>query len=49
MKTALITGSAGLIGAQASKFFIERGFRVVGADNDMRFYFLEKDTLLFFS
>ena len=43
MKTALITGSAGLIGAQASKFFIERGFSVVGIDNDMRAYFFGRD------
>jgi CDP-paratose 2-epimerase len=39
MKTALITGSAGLIGSQATKFFIEKGYRVVGIDNDMRKYF----------
>jgi CDP-paratose 2-epimerase len=39
MKKALITGSAGLIGAQAVEFFIERGFTVVGIDNDMRGYF----------
>jgi CDP-paratose 2-epimerase len=39
MKTALITGSAGLIGAQAVEFFIERGFQVIGIDNDMRGYF----------
>jgi CDP-paratose 2-epimerase len=36
MNTAIITGSAGLIGAQATRFFAEKGFRVVGIDNDMR-------------
>ena len=36
MKVALITGSAGLIGAETSRSFAARGFRVVGIDNDMR-------------
>jgi CDP-paratose 2-epimerase len=36
MKTAIITGSAGLIGAEATRFFAEKGYRVVGIDNDMR-------------
>ena len=39
MKTALITGSAGLIGSQACIFFSERGYKVIGIDNDMRSYF----------
>ena len=39
MKTILITGSAGLIGAQSVDFFIDKGFVVVGIDNDMRSYF----------
>ena len=39
MKIALITGSAGLIGAQASDFFHDKGYRIVGIDNDMRSYF----------
>ena len=43
MKTALITGSAGLIGSQSLKFFIEKGFKVVGIDNDMRAYFFGKE------
>ncbi|MDP2933325.1 MAG: NAD-dependent epimerase/dehydratase family protein, partial [bacterium] len=38
-KTVLVTGSGGLIGSEAVKFFIEKGFRVVGIDNDMRGYF----------
>ncbi|MBS0618666.1 MAG: NAD-dependent epimerase/dehydratase family protein [Spirochaetes bacterium] len=36
MKTAIITGSAGLIGAEATRFFAAKGYRVVGVDNDMR-------------
>lgn len=43
MKRALITGSAGLIGAQAVQFFIERDFEVTGIDNDMRGYFFGKE------
>lgn len=39
MKTAIITGSAGLIGSQACDFFHEKGFRIIGIDNDMRSYF----------
>jgi len=39
MKTALITGSSGLIGSEAARFFSEKGFQIVGIDNDMRKYF----------
>lgn len=39
MKKALITGCNGLIGSQAVDFFIEKGFTVIGIDNDMRSYF----------
>ncbi|PJE63805.1 NAD-dependent epimerase [Candidatus Roizmanbacteria bacterium CG10_big_fil_rev_8_21_14_0_10_45_7] len=39
MKKALITGSAGLIGSESTKFFIKKGYRVVGIDNNMRKYF----------
>lgn len=35
----LITGSAGLIGSEAVKFFVEKGFTIVGIDNNMREYF----------
>lgn len=38
-KTALITGSAGLVGSESVRFFASKGFRVVGIDNDMRRYF----------
>lgn len=36
MKIAIITGSAGLIGAEASRFFHSKGYTVFGIDNDMR-------------
>ena len=35
-KTALITGSSGLIGSEAVAFFDARGFSVHGVDNNMR-------------
>jgi CDP-paratose 2-epimerase len=39
METAVVTGSAGLIGAETARFFTDKGFQVVGIDNDMRKYF----------
>jgi CDP-paratose 2-epimerase len=39
MATALITGSSGLIGSETVSFFHDKGFDVVGIDNDMRAYF----------
>jgi CDP-paratose 2-epimerase len=36
---AVVTGSAGLIGAEAVRFLSSKGFRVAGIDNDMRKYF----------
>ncbi|HYI69675.1 MAG TPA: NAD-dependent epimerase/dehydratase family protein, partial [Skermanella sp.] len=36
MSIAVVTGSAGLIGAEAVRFFTEKGMDVVGIDNDMR-------------
>jgi CDP-paratose 2-epimerase len=38
-KTVLVTGSGGLIGSQSVEFFIDKGFKVVGVDNNMRQYF----------
>ncbi len=43
MKTCIITGSAGLIGAEAVRFFSARGFEVIGVDNDMRKQFFGDD------
>jgi len=39
MSVALVTGSAGLIGAEAVRFASGKGFTVAGIDNDMRKYF----------
>ena len=36
MSVALITGSAGLVGAEAARLFADKGLGVVGIDNDMR-------------
>jgi len=43
MSVAIVTGSAGLIGSEAVKFFHEKGFDVVGVDNNMRRYFFGED------
>ena len=36
MSVAIITGSAGLVGSEASTFFARQGMDVIGIDNDMR-------------
>jgi len=43
MKKALITGSSGLVGSEAVLFFEQRGFEVIGIDNNMRKYFFGQD------
>lgn len=43
MKTAVITGSAGLIGAESVRYFSQKGFNVIGIDNNMREYFFGKE------
>lgn len=43
MAVAIVTGSAGLIGSEASEYFAELGFDVVGVDNDMRRTFFGPD------
>ena len=40
---AIVTGSGGLIGSQAVKFLHDKGFKVIGIDNDMRSYFFGAD------
>jgi CDP-paratose 2-epimerase len=42
-KIAIITGSGGLIGSEAARFFAKEGYSVVGIDNDMRRYFFGQD------
>lgn len=36
MKTAVVTGAAGLIGAETVRFLHEKGFLIAGVDNNMR-------------
>jgi CDP-paratose 2-epimerase len=36
MSIALITGSCGLIGSESVKFFLKKGFDVIGIDNNTR-------------
>jgi len=43
MAVALVTGSAGLIGAESVRFFASKGFDVVGVDNNMRKIFFGDD------
>ncbi len=42
-EVVIITGSAGLIGSEAARFFSELGHKVVGVDNDMRASFFGKE------
>lgn len=48
-KKILITGSLGLVGSEAVSFFKEKGWEVIGIDNNMRSYFfgVPKRTPLF--
>ncbi len=43
MKIALITGSCGLVGSEASIFFAKKGFEIIGVDNNARKFFFGKD------
>ncbi len=43
MKTAMITGSSGLVGSGAVEFFSAKGWQIVGIDNDRRGYFFGKE------
>ncbi|WP_243373290.1 NAD-dependent epimerase/dehydratase family protein [Microvirga solisilvae] len=43
MKSILITGSAGLIGAEAVRYYNKIGYKVVGIDNNMRARFFGPD------
>jgi CDP-paratose 2-epimerase len=43
MDIAIVTGAAGLIGAEAVRLFASRGYKVVGIDNNMREVFFGKD------
>ena len=39
MSIAIVTGSAGLVGSDAVRYFSAQGMDVIGIDNDMRAYF----------
>jgi len=43
LSVAIITGSAGLIGSEACKFFAKQGLDIVGIDNNMRQFFFGAD------
>lgn len=43
MNTIIITGAGGLIGGESVKFWHEKGYNIVGIDNDMRAYFFGKE------
>ena len=42
MSLVLITGSSGLVGSESVDFFCQKGFNVVGVDNDLRKHFFGK-------
>ena len=43
MALALITGSTGLVGSEAVNFFHDKGFDVIGIDNNLRKFFFGKN------
>ncbi|WNZ47634.1 NAD-dependent epimerase/dehydratase family protein [Leptolyngbya boryana CZ1] len=43
MTVAIITGSAGLIGSEAVRFFSNLGMDIIGIDNDMRKFFFGEE------
>ena len=42
-KIVIVTGSCGLVGSEAVKFFIKKNFFVVGIDNNLRKFLFGKD------
>ena len=43
MSLAIITGSSGLVGSEAVNFFSDKGFDVIGIDNNLRQFFFGKN------
>ncbi len=43
MPIAIITGSSGLIGSEAAHFFSNKGFEIIGIDNNLRKYFFGEE------
>ena len=44
MSVAIITGSSGLVGSESVNFFCDKGFDVIGIDNNLRKFFFGKDS-----
>ena len=43
MSIVIITGSSGLVGSESVNFFCDKGFDVIGIDNDLRKFFFGRD------
>lgn len=43
MSIVIVTGSGGLVGSEACRFYAEKGMDVVGIDNDMRAHFFGEE------
>ena len=43
MSLAIITGSSGLVGSESVNFFCDKGFNVIGIDNNLRKFFFGKN------
>jgi len=39
MKKVLVTGASGLIGSEVTRFYLSKGYKVIGVDNNMRMKF----------
>ncbi len=43
MSIVIITGSSGLVGSECVKFYCQKGYTVIGIDNNLREFFFGKD------
>ena len=43
MSLAIVTGSTGLVGSETVNFFHDKGFEVIGIDNNLRKFFFGKN------
>ena len=43
MSIVIVTGSSGLVGSEAVNFFCDKGFDVIGIDNNLRKFFFGRD------
>lgn len=43
MSTVIVTGAGGLVGSESVVFFVQKGFNVVGIDNDFRKHFFGEE------